>query len=104
MRLDEFFQQIHNPDSVWGAVEGGKRVLNMQLVEGLVKEPIIGDNDLDSTISLTLAIRGEYESYGTDGTRVTINLEQSHDALISLQEVLRPHGVQFCRLECFCIV
>lgn len=81
---------------MWLNAEGGKRVLNMQLVEGLAKEPIMGDNDLCSASSLILAICGECESYGTDGIRVTINLEQLHDTLIFLKKVLRRHGVQFC--------
>ena len=95
MRFDDFFQQVHDPDSGWGAAEEGKRVLNMELVDHLAKEPIVGDNDLDSAIGLTRAIRGEYESYGTNEAQVTITNEQSHDALRSLRLVLLRHGVRF---------
>ena len=67
----------------------------MKRVDSLTKDSIIGDNDLDSAMGLTRAIRGEYESYGTNQAQVTVTDEQSHDAWRSLRLVLLRHGVLF---------
>lgn len=64
----------------------------MDLVRRLAEGPVPGDDPLETAIALTQFVRGQYQSYGTDGKHQIGDVE-SREALRSLQAVLRRLGV-----------
>lgn len=56
--------------------------------------PLAGDDPLATAIALTQFVRGQYNSYGTDGKQ-QINDVESREVFRSLRAVLRRQGVDF---------
>lgn len=92
MRFDDFFGEGLDSASPWGSSR--TTAIRMDLVRQLADGPLPGDDPLATAIALTQFVRGQYNSYGTDG-RQQINDVESREVLRSLRAVLRRQGVEF---------
>lgn len=90
MKFGDFFEETLDPASPWGPSR--TTAVKMDLVRQLANGPLPGDDPLATAIALTQFVRGQYQSYGTDGKQQIDDVE-SREALRSLRAVLRRQGV-----------
>lgn len=92
MRFDDFFGEVLDSASPWGPSRTA--AIRIDLVRQLADSPLPGDDPLSTAIALTQFVRGQYQSFGTDGKQL-INDVESREVLRSLRAVLRRQGVEF---------
>lgn len=92
MRFDDFFGEVRNSATPWGSFR--TTGIRIDLVRQLASGPLPGDDPLATAIALTQFVRGQYNSYGTDG-KPQIDDAESREVFRSLRAVLRRQGVDF---------
>lgn len=86
---DFWLEDPTDPSDSWSRVH---RSVDLERVKALARGPIVGDDDLASSLALTRLVLGAYRAYGTDGA-TDFTAEDSRVTLRALRMVLERRGI-----------